>query len=177
MKDKEKLYRELDAYLLAAWHPQKEASGYQRKYSIPLPGALHKPDHSYYDAVESIVPAGLDERLRQPQETFHEMLFRLMDETGETDAEIYHRAGIDRRYFAKIRSGSVPRKTTVMALCLALKLDVDRAKDLMKLGGYAFSDARRRDVIVLFCLEREIYDLMEVNELLDHYKEKLLTEA
>ena len=173
---KEELYLELDSYLHRVWRPRKAAAGSYMKE--PLPGS-HRKESVSVDAEYSynaVIPADLDKLLKQRQESFRELLFRLMDETGESDAEIYRRAGLDRRYFAKIRGGSIPLKDTVMALCLALKLDEDRATDLMTRAGYAFSAASRRDVIVRFCLEHEIYDLMDVNEVLDHYSERLLRE-
>ena len=175
---KEELYTELELYLLRVWHPRPAASGHYQREAAP--GHYKKAKEAVSGGAEysynAVIPADLDELLKRRQESFRELLFRLMDETGESDAEIYRRAGLDRRYFAKIRGGSIPLKDTVMALCLALKLDEDRATDLMTRAGYAFSDASRRDVIVRFCLEHEIYDLMDVNEVLDHYSERLLRE-
>ena len=102
------------------------------------------------------------------------MLFRLIDDSGKTDSEIYTKANIDRRYFSKIRSGNIPKRSTVMALCLALHLDSDVAADLMNKAGYGFSDANITDLIVVFCLQERIFDLDTVNDILHRYKEDYL---
>ena len=56
--------------------------------------------------------------------SFNELLFMLIDRTGQKDSDVYKRARIDRRLFSKIRSSKkyVPCKKTVVALCLALEL-------------------------------------------------------
>lgn len=118
----------------------------------------------------------LDALVKRHHETFHEMLFRLIDETGMKDSEVYRKAWIDRKHFSKIRSGMTPRKNTVMALCLALNLDLDRSTDLLSKAGYAFSSASITDLIVRYCIEHGICDLDSVNEILDHYRQPLLKE-
>ena len=128
----------------------------------------------FYDEEEDEEYEKLDSLLRTRHETFHEMLFRLMDETGKSDPEIYKMAHMDRRYFSKIRSGEIPKRETVMALCLALRLDADTAKDLMNKAGYGFSNAGTTDRIVLYCIENGILSIQRVNEILVRYHLKIL---
>jgi hypothetical protein len=52
----------------------------------------------------AVVPQRLDDLVGNLDEPFTATLFRLIDATGKTDAEIYKRANIDRRLFSKIRS-------------------------------------------------------------------------
>ena len=52
--------------------------------------------------------------------SFNELLFMMIDRTGQKDSDVYKRAQIDRRLFSKIRSSKkyVPSKKTVIALCI-----------------------------------------------------------
>ena len=43
------------------------------------------------------------------------------------------------------------------------------AKDLLSFAGYALSSTSKTDVIIEFCLENQLYDLITVNELLQEY--------
>lgn len=118
----------------------------------------------------------LEELISQMGETFSEMLLRLIDEKGYTDVEVYKRAGMDRKLFSKIRKNRDyhPGKQTVFALAVALRLSVDETADLLGKAGYSFSDSRKTDVIVRFFLEREIYNIMVINEALCRFEEPLL---
>ncbi len=126
---------------------------------------------------EDISP--LDDYIRRHQtdDTFHSFLFHLIDESGLPDADIYKRADIDRRHFSKIRSNPSyhPKKQTVLALCFALHLNEDNARYLLALAGYALSTSDVGDLIILFFLGRQIYNLIEINEALHYFGQSLLT--
>lgn len=153
----------------------RPASHSARKPVIYGAPKAQRANYRRYDSVGIGTPLkGLERFLENRQETFQEMLFRLIDDSGKTDSEIYTKANIDRRYFSKIRSGNIPKRSTVMALCLALHLDSDVAADLMNKAGYGFSDANITDLIVVFCLQERIFDLDTVNDILHRYKEDYL---
>lgn len=115
-------------------------------------------------------------RNQKSKETFSTRLLQYIDQTGLADAEIYRRAGIDRRHFSKIRCDKdyKPKKTTVLALCLALRLDKSKTEELLSLAGYSLSNGDTGDLVVKFCIEREIYDLMEVNDALVYFGQKAI---
>lgn len=108
-------------------------------------------------------------------ESFSARLFRLIDERGVSDSAVYKRANIDRRLFSKLRKEDyTPSKSTVLALAIALRLNGDEARDLLKRAGFALSDSSRSDVIVSWFIEQGIYDIYAVNEALFDFGERPL---
>ena len=65
------------------------------------------------------------------EDTFQQVLFRIIDRKGLTDPEVYKKANLDRKLFSKIRSDVeyTPSKRTVMALIIGLELNMDEAAD------------------------------------------------
>lgn len=101
-------------------------------------------------------------------QTFCEMLFSLIDEKKLNDVDVYKRANLDRKYFSKLRSNVnyKPKKKIVCALALALELDNATCKKLVKKAGYILTSASKFDLVIRYCIENKIYNLMEVNEYL-----------
>lgn len=100
--------------------------------------------------------------------SFNELLFMLIDRTGQKDSDVYKKARIDRRLFSKIRSSKkyVPCKKTVIALCLALELSREDADALLSSAGYSLSRSEEYDLAIAFCLSRQIFDFDDINEML-----------
>lgn len=113
----------------------------------------------------------IDKLMDQMEETFSQRLLRMIDERGMTDSEAYTKAYIDRRHFSKIRKDVdyVPNKETVLAFTIALELSLDEAKDLLASAGFALSRSSKTDIIVAYFLQNKIYDMFEINDVLDAY--------
>ena len=110
---------------------------------------------------------------RQP--TLNQLLFRLIDKSGQNDTDIYKKAGIDRKLFSKIRKPNYqPGKNTTLALALALQLGKDETDELLSSAGYSLSDSSIFDLVIQYCLERRIHDMAEVNEALFQFTQKTL---
>lgn len=113
----------------------------------------------------------IDKLMDQMEETFSQRLLRMIDERGMTDSEAYTKAYIDRRHFSKIRKDVdyIPNKKTVLAFTIALELSLDEAKDLLASAGFALSRSSKTDIIVAYFLQNKIYDMFEINDVLDAY--------
>ncbi len=113
---------------------------------------------------------------RTREKTFSEQLFAYIDALGMDNAAVYKAADIDRRLFSKIQSDRnyKPSKDTCIALALALKLEEEKAKDLLSRAGFALSHSSRRDLIIEFFLREGKFDLQTVNGVLEKLGEKPL---
>lgn len=110
----------------------------------------------------------LSDLLDEVDDTFAEALLRLITAKDKTDPEVYKRANIDRKHFAKIRKNPnyQPSKATALAFAVALELNLDETKDFIGRAGYALSHSSKADIIVEYFIEREEYDIFTINETL-----------
>ena len=129
-------------------------------------------DADAYDA------RSLEDVVRNISDTWQESLFRIIDEKGLADTDVYKKAGIDRKLFSKIRSNKdyKPKKDTAVVLALALELNLDETRDILGRAGYALSPSSISDLIIEYFITNEIYDLYTINLALFEHKQPLLSE-
>jgi hypothetical protein len=103
---------------------------------------------------------------------FRDLLFKFIDDNNQIDAVVYKKALLDRRLFSKIRSNEDyhPNKKTVIALLLALKLELEQGLQLLKAAGYSLSESAVFDLVIVYCITHKLYDLDKVNEILEEMK-------
>ncbi len=108
---------------------------------------------------------------KERSKSFVDYLFYLMKKHGyENDANLYKKADISRQLWSSIISGkSKPSLETSLKIVFALHASNRECKLLLKKVGYTLSSSSRLSLIIRYCLENEIYDLIEVNNYLEQY--------
>ncbi|GAA0338447.1 hypothetical protein GCM10008967_30910 [Bacillus carboniphilus] len=162
----QKLLKELEEYIKI--HESLSETGvhsFELKEEIPI-------------LQESLSTSELEDFIKKHrQPTLQEVLFGFIDQTENTDAEIYKKAGLDRKHFSKIRSNPNyrPKKNTIIALALALELDLEDTEELLHAAGYSLSESDTTDLIIQFFLEKQMYDIHAINQALHYFSLKPLS--
>lgn len=125
---------------------------------------------------KNVVTPSLEDWLSNMDEGFGQTLVKLIDARGMTDADCYKKALINRSLFNRIKNDPQyhVQKDSAFALALALKLNLEEAEAFIGKAGFAFSSNSKADLIVQYCIINRLYDVMEVNELLFKFDQKLL---
>ena len=102
---------------------------------------------------------------------FQDTLQKLIAERNLDNATVYKKALIDKKFFSKIicHKNYVPKKQTVMALALALELPLADFEAFLASAGYAFMPSSTFDMIIKFCVIHRIFNLLQVDILLDDH--------
>ncbi|MBO5450947.1 MAG: macro domain-containing protein [Lachnospiraceae bacterium] len=118
----------------------------------------------------------LEEELANVGASFRDKLFELIDAAHLDNKDVWKRANLDRKHFSKIQCdvNYHPKKKTVMALCIALKLDLEQSKDLLARADWAFSPSSKVDLIVQKAIIDKQYDIMQLNLTLFKYTNEIL---
>ena len=115
----------------------------------------------------------LDDFIQENQDNnkFQKLLFEFIDRNHLKDSDVYNKVHLDRRLFSKIRSDRDyhPSKETILLLGFALELKEDEIEELLQSASYSLPRNNVYDLIIRFCFIEGIYELKEINELLDSY--------
>jgi len=112
----------------------------------------------------------------EPDESFSECLIRMIDERGLLDPDVYKKANIDRKHFNHIKNTKNyrPKKETAVALAIGMRLNLDDTNTLLERAGFVLSRSSKFDLIIKYCIENEIYNIFDINEILFEEDQKTL---
>lgn len=113
---------------------------------------------------------------QQLEKSFSEELLSIIEKRNLKTSDVYRKANIDRKHFSKIKNNPDyrPSKITAIAFALAFELDLDETDDFIGKAGYKLTHSSRFDIIIEYCIENKIYDVLEVNDILYDFGENLI---
>lgn len=119
---------------------------------------------------------GLKELMSKREQSFSDELNALVRKSGRKPSDVYNRAQINRQLYSRICNDPKyrPKKITALALAIALELTLEQTKAFIARAGYALTRSSVTDLVVEFFINRKIYDVIQINAVLDELDEPIL---
>ena len=187
-KISEKLFDDVEDFLsdnLDGFEVEEEHIQYKASYNTVIGSLSADRIFESARAVQSepilseekkIAPIDVDAFIRSSKDklNFQNTLMHLIADRKVDNSVIYKKACIDKKFFSKIISNKdyVPKKHTVMALGLALELPLEEYERFLASAGYAFMPSSKFDLIIKYCVMNHIYNLINVDVILDDHGEE-----
>ena len=161
--------------------PDQIPTGPDVRYSISSDDdriALSQQADSYFEDLFShrmIKPNYGIGKVNYDVKPFSNYLMEYLQRSKMTNVEVYKRANLTKAAFSAILSnGHIPKKGTVVALAIAMKLDLKETERLLMKAGYTFSNSIVSDLIAVYFINHKIYDIDKLNSALYEMGEPIL---
>lgn len=120
-------------------------------------------------------PLDIDDYIKL-DESFAIKLLKLIDIKGMNDVECYKKANVSKQTWYKIMNDKFykPNKKTAISFAIALRLSLDETQNLLKSVGFVLSNSSLFDVIIMYCLQNGIYNVLEIDSILFQYDQETL---
>ncbi len=146
--------------------------------SAPMPAMVSRPL-----AIENIdeccvcesKPLDIDDYIKL-DEGFAVKLLKLIDLKGMSDVECYKKANVSKQTWYKVMNDKhyKPNKKTAISFAVALKLTLEETQNLLESVGFVLSNSSLFDVIIMYCLQSGVYDVLEIDSILFSYDQETL---
>ena len=139
------------------------------KESLQVSSKIFDGVQSFINDKEPAKENSLEDYLQQSRVglNFQDLLRKHILEKGLDNPTVYKRSIIvDKKLFSKIINGHIPSKHSVMALGLALELDLESFEFFLATANYALNPSDPFDTIVKYSVTQKIYDVMQVDSIL-----------
>lgn len=109
------------------------------------------------------------QKSEEKKQSFVDYLYYLMDKYGyDKSSDLYNQANISRQLYSSIISGkSHPSLNVCLKIAFALKVNNHECKYLLKKAGFTLASSNNFALIIRYAFENHIYNIDDVNELLE----------
>lgn len=106
---------------------------------------------------------------KEKTSSFVEYLYSLLNKYGyDNPADIYNKSNISRQLWSSIVSEkSHPSLNVCLKIALVMHITNHECKYLLKKAGYTLASSNKFALIIRYAIENKIYDIDEVNDLLE----------
>ena len=100
--------------------------------------------------------------------SFQKHLMGLLQEKDIDNATVYKQSNITKGAFSKILCGDtkIPKRTTALALCIGLRLNLRESEELLASAGLSFNPYSKADQLVIKCIMDGMYNIFLINAIL-----------
>jgi len=102
-------------------------------------------------------------------ERFSDLCILFLQKSGKDETAVCDRAHLEKGYFSNIRNSDsfLPSKSEAIALCLAMRLNIQEARVLLRAAGHGLSNSEKADLTVRYFIENDLYNIDELNYVLE----------